>query len=105
MSQSAEAKLFELRSKTNRQLVSLIGNRLDRGLAFARLMDSEGADWESTQDFAAHAEKAYAEAGAWMPLLSGASSLERRRLESKLAQLRNALNRANESEIRVQAAC
>jgi len=105
MSQSAEAKLHELRSKTTRQLVSLISNKLDRGLAFARVLDGgAGTDWASTDHFAASAERALEEASAWITLLSGAPSLERRRLESKLAELRAMLDRARTSELRA-AAC
>jgi hypothetical protein len=105
MNQSAEAKLHELRSKTNRQLVSLIGNKLDRGLAFVRVIDGGSADWASTEHFAASAEKALADATAWMALLNGGTQLERRRLEFKLAQLREALAHTHASEMRVQAAC
>jgi len=106
MSQSAEAKLHELRSKTTRQLVSLISNKLDRGLAFARVLDGDnGTDWASTEHFAASAERAVEEAGTWMTLLNGATSLERRRLECKLAELRGMLDRAHTPELRVHAAC
>ena len=106
MSQSAEAKLHELRNKTTRQLVSLISNKLDRGLAFARVLDGEnGTDWASTEHFASGAERALEEASTWMTLLNGATPLERRRLESKQAELRAMLDRANASELRVQAAC
>jgi hypothetical protein len=105
MNQSAETKLLELRSKTNRQLVSLIGNKLDRGLAFARVLDGNGADWASTEHFAENAEKALAEATEWMALLNGATQLERRRLESKRAQLCTALENARLPQTRVQAAC
>jgi len=105
MSQSAETKLHELRNKTNRELVSLISNKLDRGLAFARMLDGEGTTWASTNHFAENAEKALAEASAWMALLNEATQLERRRLEFKAAQLRKALNRAPAPEYRVQAAC
>jgi len=41
----------------------------------------------------------------WMTLLNGATPLERRRLESKRAELRGTLDRARTSELRVQAAC
>ncbi len=106
MDHSAEAKLHELRSKTNRQLATLICNRLDRGLAFARVLEGESRrDWASTEHFQVNAEKALAEAGAWMALLRGATGIERRRLELKLAQLRHALERAGASRVRVQAAC
>ena len=104
--QSAEAKLHELRSKTNRQLASLISHRLDRGLAFARVLEGEGrTNWASMEHFVVNAEKAFAEASAWMGLLTGATQLERRRLEFKLAQLRSALESARGSRVRVQAAC
>jgi hypothetical protein len=105
MNQSAETKLRELRSKTDRQLVSLISNKLDRGLAFARVMEGDGADWSSTEHFAINAEKAFVDAMAWMAMLNCATQLERRRLEFKLSQLREALARAHASELRVQAAC
>ena len=105
MNHSAEAKLQELRSKTTRQLVSLISNRIDRGLAFARVMESDGADWSSTEHFATNAEKALADATAWMSLLTGATAMERRRLEFKIAQLRDALDRAHTVEVHVHAAC
>jgi hypothetical protein len=106
MDQSAEVKLHELRLKTNRELVSLISNKLDRGLAFARALEAESdSNWSSTEHFAVNAEKALADATAWMGLLSGATQLERRRLEFKLAQLRTALEGTRESNVRVQAAC
>jgi hypothetical protein len=106
MDLSAEAKLQELRSKTTRQLVSLISNKLDRGLAFARVLECEGhSDWASTEHFAVNAERALADASAWLALLNGATQLERRRLEFKLSQLRFALERTHASQVRVQAAC
>jgi len=106
MNHSAEAKLHQLRSKTNPQLASLISNRLDRGLAFARVLEGESRrDWASTEHFQVNAEKALVEACAWMMLLRGATGIERRRLELKLAQLRHALDRGSASRLRVQAAC
>ena len=105
MSQSAEAKLHELRNKTTRQLVSLINTQLDRGMAFVRMMESEGADWISNQDFATNAEQSLMRATAWMTLLDGVNSLDQRRLEFKLSQLRAALDRTRTSDLRVQAAC
>jgi hypothetical protein len=104
--QSAEAKLHELRSKTNRQLASLISHKLDRGLAFARVLESEGrTNWASMEHFVVNAEKALTEANAWMPLLTGPTPLERRRLAFKMAQLRGALERRRACQVRVQAAC
>ncbi len=96
MSQSVEAKLHELRRKTNRQLTSLISNKLDRGLASVRVTEGEHCRY---------AERAFLEASAWMALLRGTTKLERRSLEFKLAQLRAALERTRASRVRVQAAC
>ena len=104
MSQSAEAKLHELRNKTNRELVSLISNKLDRVLAFARLLDSD-CGWGAEEDFAQDAEKTLQEAGAWMGLLQGAPPVEIRHLESKIAQLRHAIDRMRLSERPMRAAC
>jgi hypothetical protein len=90
MKPNANSKLHELRSKTNRELVSLISNKLDRGLDFVRMHDADE-----------RAEEAYEDVCAWMPLLDEAALLERRRLEVKLSQLRAALH----SQTRVHAAC
>ena len=85
MNYSVEAKLQELRGKTDRQLVSLISHKLDRGLALPEM-----------------AEEAYDEASAWMTLLTEVAPLERRRLELKLSQLRATLDRC---EVQAHAAC
>ena len=105
MNQSAEAKLNELRNKTDRQLASLISNKLDRGLAFARVVEGSSQDWSSIDHFVNNAEQALSEASAWMPMLAGASQIQRRRLEFKRTQLRDMLDRATIPHIRVQAAC
>lgn len=105
MSHSAEAKLHELRNKTTRELVSLINKQVDHGMAFVRMAESEGADWISNQDFAVSAEKSLVNATSWMTLLEGVNSLDQRRLEYKLSQLREALNRTRSSDLRVHAAC
>lgn len=102
MSHDAEAKLHQLRSKTNRELVSLISNKLDRGLASACAAGSDG-DWAAAERSTLDAEKALAEAAEWMKLLEGASPVDKRRLQSKLAHLRDALDHC--SEPRVRAAC
>lgn len=106
MRNSAEAKLHELRAKTNRELVSLISNRIDRGLAFVRVLESDGhTRWASTEQFLANAEKALSEATAWMTLLNGVSDPERRQLATRLTELRDAVDRSHASEVRMQAAC
>ena len=72
--QSAEAKLHELRSKTNRQLASLISHKLDRGLAFARVLESEGrTNWASMEHFVVNAEKALTDAAAHRADATGAA--------------------------------
>jgi hypothetical protein len=106
MNPSAEAKLNELRGKTNRQLIELISNRLDRGLMFADLLadSSEGNNWSSLEEFLVRAETAHSEATSWLRLVSGATQLELRRLTSKLARLSEQLNQASR-RVRVQSAC
>ena len=92
---SAESsRLLELRAKTDRQLVSLIQSRLDAGLAQAHCAA-----------FQADAEKTYAEVRALLPWVYGLTRLERRSLESKLAQLRELLDDASDAGLRVTAAC
>jgi hypothetical protein len=107
MIDSAAAKLHELRAKTDRQLASLISNRLDRGLAFARVLENDESrrNWASMEHFLMHAERAASEASAWIPLLSAAKHPEHRRLEFKLAQLRDVLDRVATPRLRAQAAC
>ena len=70
-----ESKLAELRAKTDLQLVTLIQSRLDGGLASC-----------------AEAERAYAEVRVLLPTLRDVTEAERRRLESKLARLRELLD-------------
>ena len=64
--------LAELRSKTDRQLVALVGRRLDMALAQTTRTDRA---------------EIYAEARKLMPLIRGVSQTERLRLESRLARL------------------
>jgi hypothetical protein len=106
MTERPEAKLRELRTKTDRQLVSLISNKLDRGLAFARVLESDEArnHWASTEHFLTRAQQASADATAWLPMLSEARPMERRRLEFKLARLRGLLDRVGAPKTQV-AAC
>jgi hypothetical protein len=74
-----DRKLAELRAKTDRQLVALIGNTLDRGLRFARVLPVE-------------AERAYAEA---CRLLAAVPAGERARLDWRMARLRAALHNSS----------
>jgi hypothetical protein len=69
--QPEAAKLTALRARTDRQLIALINNQLDRGLE---------------SDFDA-AERIYREVSQILPVLYGAVPAERRRVEAKLARL------------------
>jgi len=105
---SQALKLAELRAKTDRQLAALIANKLDVGLNFARLVADPGARqrWASTDAFLAKAEHAFSEANTLLPWVDGAGTVERRRLELKLGQLRGLLDELSEPrECRAKAAC
>ena len=104
MNPSAESKLHELRSKTNRQLASLISHKLDRGLAFARVLEGD-PNWAAADRFRVFAERELAQARAWIPLLDGATQLELRRMEFKLTQLQGLLEQTAPPKLRAQAAC
>src|SRR5690242_8753860 len=80
------SKLAELRAKTDQELVEVIDNELERGLSFAVM--TEGAKPVPPQ---IRAKTAYAEAMKLLPVVDDRS--ERRRLEKKLRQLREALDR------------
>jgi hypothetical protein len=89
MSDRAETlKLAELRSKTDRQLLVLISNKLDEALVSARC----------SGDFAA-AEQLRDEVRVWLSLTESASPAERRRIDRKLQQLAGLLHR------RLRTAC
>jgi len=87
----------EFRAKTDRQLHALISGRLERGLAFARLLlDPEVRErWASIDEFTGNAENAYREAARLLPVLRNIPAADRRRLETRLAQLRDILDCAS----------
>src|ERR1700729_141598 len=87
-------KLAEFRAKTDRQLLVLISNRLDRGLSFARLLLDEEARqrWACMDEFVVRAEAAHREVSPLLRVLGGVTLAERRQLESRLAQLREILD-------------
>jgi hypothetical protein len=81
MTDRAESnKLAELRSKTDRQLLVLVGSKLDAALRHA----------QRTGDFS-RAQKSHAEAKYWLSLVKNAPQAEIRRLERKLDELNYAL--------------
>jgi hypothetical protein len=89
------AKLFELRAKTDRQLVAFITNRLAAGLRLACL-DTDREE----------AGKIYGEVSALLPWVRGLSKAESRLLESRLAQLREFLDDfSSDAEWKTQTAC
>jgi hypothetical protein len=57
------------------------------------------------EHYVLNAERALTEASAWLPLLAGATPLQRRRLEFKRTQLRDMLERAATPRLRAHAAC
>jgi hypothetical protein len=82
-------KLAQLRAKTDRELVILIGSTLEDGLR------SRG-----------EAERAYSEIRALLPTVRDVTEAERRRLESELARLRGLLDeRPMRAMERMRAAC
>ncbi len=101
--QAESFKLAELRAKTDRQLITLIGSSIERGLALAGLL----ADRKSRNGWAcAKAEAAYGEASLLLPWVYDATKLERRRLELKLALLREMLDELGaQPGGRVRTAC
>lgn len=106
MSNTAEfSKLAELRVKTDRELVRIIEGELERGLRLALIGPGPKIvnHFDSTKPPHASAAKAYADAVKLLPKVDDMT--ERGRLQSKLKQLREALDRVSApDESRVQAA-
>ena len=85
------SKLAELRARTDRDLVRILASTLELGIRFASpFLGSDGP-------LRARAERIYANAEALVPTIEDAA--QRRRLENKLAQLREFLY----TETRAQA--
>ena len=95
MTGSVNFKLRELRSKTDRQLLELITHQLEAGLKKAKQPD------ESQH---AQAERAWADAGALLPLVCAADA-DRRRLEFKFYLLGRLLQDSPTTRLRAYAAC
>lgn len=73
------SKLAQLRSKTNRQLIAIIDHQLDAAREFV------------ARGHYTDAENAYQEARVLIPLVDSLPHVERRRLESRLEWLGEAL--------------
>src|SRR5579863_8596564 len=82
------SRLFELRAKTDRQLVTFITNRLDSGLRLANL-----------DGYRCEAETAYDEVNTLLPWVNSLTKAERRLLESRLAYLRAILADSSHAEL------
>ena len=86
------SKLAELRARTDRQLIQIINNELERGLHFALLRTEPHSAYDlgDTETAAAEAENACAYALSLVSRVDDAE--ERQRLESKVLRLRAALD-------------
>jgi hypothetical protein len=91
-------KFAELRAKTDRQLVALIHKAIETGETIAR-QASQGVNGNSELvKRQAKAEAACAQAAALLPTVYGLTELERKRLELKLREVRQMLERLRAGE-------
>ena len=90
---SKSSKLAELRQKTDRQLLIVIQNELERGLTLADLAASK----ESA--LYARAERAWEKAKSLLPKINGVNTDERRQLELQLKDLRATLGRVSSRNV------
>ena len=90
---SKSSKLAELRQKTDRQLLIVIQNELERGLTLADLAASKGSA------LYARAERACEKAKALLTKIHGVSTDERRQLELRLKDLRATLDRVSSKNV------
>jgi hypothetical protein len=95
MKGSDSHKLVELRSKTDRQLLALIGHQLESGMKMVR---------QAGNGDRARAERAWSDAGALLPLVHAAAP-ERHRLECQFDLLGRMLQKFPPAELRAHAAC
>ena len=88
ITQEKTGRLAGLRAKTDRDLLTLIGRTLDRGL-----------EWAGAPESYSLAEEAYSQASQLLPALDGVAHAHRQQLETKLAELRGQL------QPKMRAAC
>jgi len=86
------SKLAELRARTDRQLIQIINNQLERGLHLALLAAETESDYHFGVTELHHAEAEKVCAYALSLLTRVDDTNERRRLETKLLRLRGALD-------------
>jgi hypothetical protein len=90
---SQSSKLAELRSRTDRDLVAVIENALDRGL----LLAYNEPDVDPAGVLHRRAAKIYTDASMLVAVVENVTG--RRRLRGKLTELRNALDRQLQVQI------
>jgi hypothetical protein len=97
-SASTRFKLAELRVKTDQELSQIIDNNLESALNFALTADGQrdASDLDSAEPQRVRAEKAYAEALKLLPKVDDLH--ERRRLKTKLEQVRKSLERLSTAD-------
>jgi len=86
------SKLAELRARTDRQLIQIINNQLERGLHLALLAAETESDYHFGVTELHHAEAEKVCAYALSLLTRVDDTNERRRSETKLLRLRGALD-------------
>jgi hypothetical protein len=84
------AKLSQLRARTDRQIVNLLHSKIEAGLNFAALAEAEDSNGHNPWK---RADQALTEVQQLLPILN---DQQRRELNPKLAELREALNRVGE---------
>ena len=95
-------KLSELRAKTDRQLQDLVRCKLDAGLSFAALVEVEESadDRAHGERFLERADQALAEAQRLLPALN---ENQRRVVDPKVTELREALDRLGRNHERARS--
>jgi len=83
---SNEAKLAELRSRTDHDLLILVQRELDRGMALADVATSKSSP------LFAQVEKAYDTVKTLLPMISDLGQGDRLRMEGKLKEVRLGLD-------------
>ena len=91
-----EAKLVELRRKTDRGLVFLVRKEIDRGVRLA------GTAITPKSKLYRQAERAYMMSESWLLLISDLDRDERRELEFRLKELKSVLERLRTQETQQQ---
>ena len=89
---TGRCKFDELRLKTDRELIHLASSELDLGIRDAQEALESAENWASAQRHYRVAERAYAQAARLIRLAGEAPDEELRVVESRLGQLREALD-------------